>query len=155
MKSAIVILVAGLVLCAAAFCGFYFAGTAPHRGLFHEQTPELAWLKNEFELSEAELSRITRLHDAYQPRCAAMCQRIEEQNAKLRELLVSGSAMTTEMEATVAEAARLRGECQREMLRHFLEVSQTMPAEQGRRYLAWISERTLFLADGMIAHGHP
>jgi Spy/CpxP family protein refolding chaperone len=155
MKSAIVILAAGLVLCAAAFCGFYYAGTAPHRGLRHEQTPELAWLKNEFKLSDAEWSRITKLHEAYQPHCEAMCQRIEEQNAKLRKLLVSGSAMTTEIEAAVAEAAKLRGECQRDMLRHFLEVSQTMPPEQGRRYLAWISERTLFLADGMKAHGHP
>jgi len=63
--------------------------------------------------------------------------------------------MTTEIEAAVAEAAKLRGECPRDMLRHFLEVSQTMPPEQGRRYLAWISERTLFLADGMKAHGHP
>jgi len=63
--------------------------------------------------------------------------------------------MTTEIEAAVAEAAKLRGECPRDMLRHFLEVSQTMPPEQGRRYLAWISARTLFLADGMKAHGHP
>lgn len=63
--------------------------------------------------------------------------------------------MTPEIEVTVAEAAKLRGECQRDMLQHFLEVSQTMPPEQGRRYLAWISERTLLRADGMKAHGHP
>ena len=53
MKSAIVILIAGLVLCAATFCGFYFAGTASHRGLLHEPAPELAWLKKEFKLSDA------------------------------------------------------------------------------------------------------
>ena len=155
MKSAIVILVTGLVVCAAAFCGFYRFGTASHRGLLHEQTPELAWLKKQFNLSDAELSRITRLHEAYQPHCDVMCQRIEEQNSKLRKLLASGHTMTSEIEATVAEAAKLRGECQRDMLRHFLEVSQTMPPEQGRRYLAWISERTLLRADGMKAHGHP
>jgi hypothetical protein len=154
MKSAIVILITGLVVGAAAFCGFYHFGTASHRGLLHEQTPELAWLKKEFKLSDAELSRIANLHETYQPHCDIMCRRIEEQNEKLRKSLASGSAMTPEIEATVAEAARLRGECQRDMLRHFLEVSQTMPPEQGRRYLAWISERTLFPADGMKGHGH-
>lgn len=155
MKSAIVIFIAGLVLCAAAFCGCYYAGTASHRGLLHEPTPELAWLKKQFKLSDAELSRIAKLHEAYQPHCEAMCQRIEQQNAKLRKLLASDSVMTSEIDAAVAEAAKLRGECQRDMLRHFLEVSQTMPPEQGRRYLAWVSERTLFLAEGMNAHGHP
>ena len=29
------------------------------------------------------------------------------------------------------------------MLRHFIEVSQTMPAEQGRRYLAWVKEKAV------------
>jgi hypothetical protein len=27
------------------------------------------------------------------------------------------------------------------MLRHFFQVSQTMPPEQGRRYLAWVKEK--------------
>src|SRR4029453_17146243 len=126
MKSRIVILIGGLVIGATAFCGFYQFGTASHRGLLREQTPELAWLMKEFSLSDAELSRIARLHEAYQPHCDVMCQRIEEQNAKLRKLLASGSAMTPEIEATVAEAAKLRGECQCDMLRHFLQVSQTM-----------------------------
>jgi hypothetical protein len=28
------------------------------------------------------------------------------------------------------------------MLKHFFEVSRTMPAEQGRRYLAWVQAQT-------------
>jgi hypothetical protein len=36
------------------------------------------------------------------------------------------------------------------MLRHFYEVSRTMPPEQGRRYLAWVQERTFMCSEGMM-----
>ena len=49
-----------MLLCAAAFCGFYYWGTASHRDLLQGQTPELAWLKREFNLSDAEFARITK-----------------------------------------------------------------------------------------------
>ena len=48
MKKSITILIAGLVVCAAAFGGFYFWGTASHREMLREPTPELAWLQKEF-----------------------------------------------------------------------------------------------------------
>ncbi len=146
MKSAIVVLIAGALLCAAAFCGFYYWGTASHRELLHEQTPELAWLKKEFNLSDAELTRITKLHDDYQPHCVRMCRRIDEQGARLKALLTATNAMTPEIDAALTESTKLRAECQRDMLQHFFAVSQTMPAAQGRRYLEWISERTFIRA---------
>ncbi|HYV32119.1 MAG TPA: hypothetical protein VEO53_13575 [Candidatus Binatia bacterium] len=59
----------GLVVGASAFCGFYYLGTAAPRELANGQTPELAWLKSEFNLTDAELTRITELHQAYQPHC--------------------------------------------------------------------------------------
>jgi len=154
MKLASTILIAGLLVCAAAFCGFYLAGTAPHRELLRESSPELAWLKREFHLSEAEFDRITELHEAYQPQCREMCRRIDEQTAKLRKLLANTKVVTPEIEATLAESSRLRTECQRNMLRHFFEVSQTMPPDQGRRYLEWISERTFGSAHGMDGMEH-
>ena len=149
MKLAIAILAAGLLLCVASFCGFYLVGTAPHRELLRDRSPELAWLKREFQLSDAEIVRITKLHESYQPRCREMCRRIDEQSTKLKSLLAATNVVTPEIEAVLAESARLRAECQRNMLRHFFEVSQTMPPEQGRRYIAWISERTFGAAHGM------
>jgi len=139
-----------LAVCVTAFCGFYFSGTVSQRAMLREQTPELAWLQKEFNLSDAELARVTKLHEAYQPHCKEMCRRIDQQNMRLQTLLTNSSAMTPDIEAAIAEAARLRGECQRDMLRHFYEVSQTMPPAQGRRYLTWISERTF-----LPAHGEP
>ena len=155
MKSAITVLIAGVLLCGFAFCGFYYWGTASHRGLLHQPTPELAWLKHEFGLSNAELTRITKLHDAYQPHCVEMCRRIDENGAKLKPLMTSTNAVTPEIEAALTESAKLRAECQRDMLQHFYEVSQTMPPAQGKRYLEWISERTFIRAHGgMSEMGH-
>jgi hypothetical protein len=155
MKSAVMVLVGGVLLCALAFCGFYYWGTASHRGLLHQQTPELAWLQKEFALSDAELARISKLHNAYQPRCMEMCRRIDEQGKTLKALLNSTNAMTPELEAALAESTKLRAECQRNMLNHFFEVSRTMPPAQGKRYLEWISERTFMPSHGeMSAESH-
>ena len=148
MKKSITILIAGLVVCAAAFGGFYFWGTASHREMLREPTPELAWLQQEFNLSDAEFTRITTLHDAYQPHCREMCRRIDQQNVKLQTLMTNASAMTPEISAALDESVKLRGECQRNMLQHFFEVSRTMPPAQGRRYLEWISERTFMPSHG-------
>ena len=151
MKSTLVILVAGLLVCVTAFCSFYYLGTASQRQLVNEQTPELAWLKQEFNLSDAELAGVSKLHDAYQPHCKEMCRRIDEHGAKLKKLLAATNTMTPEVEAALVEAGRLRAECQRDMLQHFFEISRTMPPEQGRRYLSWISERTFLPIHGMNA----
>ena len=46
----------------------------------------------------------------------------------------------------MAERAKMRADCEAEMLEHFLEVSRTMPPEQGRRYLAWVEQQTFLEA---------
>ena len=75
-----------------------------------------------------------------------MCRQIDTQNAQLQKLLADTTNVTPEIDTALAETARLRSECQRMMLRHFFQVSQTMPSEQGRRYLSWVT-RKAFLPD--------
>jgi hypothetical protein len=150
MKKGFFILVLGLALAAAAYVCVYFLCTSSARNLEQSSQPELAWLKEEFHLSDSEFTRISELHAAYLPRCAETCRQVEVQNERLRALLAATNQMTPEIESAVAESARLRGECQRNMLRHFYEVSRTMPPEQGRRYLAWVQERTFMSGEGMM-----
>ena len=144
MKRPVILVAVGLLVALAGYGGFYF-GTAAHRGLLRSPSAELLWLKKEFDLTDAELSRIARLHEAYRPLCNEMCRRIDEQNAKLKRLLASANGVTPEVEQCLAEAAQLRGECHRDMLRHFFAVSQMMPPEQGERYLDWILPRTVLM----------
>lgn len=149
MKRIVLYSVFGLLLVAAAYVGFYFLGAATDRNLMHAKAPELAWLKKEFNLNNAELARITKMHEAYRPHCVEMCRRIDAKNAELKELLAKTNVMTPEIERKLAEAAELRVECQKAMLQHFMEVSQTMPPEEGKRYLAWVEERTFLPGYGM------
>jgi hypothetical protein len=150
MKKGVLILMLGLALAAAAYGCVYFFCTSSARNLEQSSQPELAWLKQEFNLSDSEFKRISELHAAYLPQCAEMCRQVEAQNQRLKALLAATNQMTTEIESAVAESARLRGVCQRNMLRHFYDVSRTMPPEQGRRYLAWVQERTFMCSEGMM-----
>ena len=149
MKQPLVILTVGLLVAFAGYCGFYVVGSASHRDVLQSQSPELLWLKKEFNLSDTELKRIAKLHEVYRPHCKEMCRRIDEQNAKLKRQLESANGLTPEVEQFLAEAAQLRSECQRDMLRHFFAVSQIMSPEQGRRYLEWVLERTVVPAEPM------
>ncbi len=142
MKRALIISVLGIVLAVGAFCGFYFLNTASHRALLKSETPELAWLKHEFNLSAAEFARISELHESYMPDCTEMCKRIASKNAELKLLLANTNVLTSEIEQKLSESSQLRFECQKMMLEHFLSVSRAMPAEQGKRYLAWVQNKT-------------
>ena len=62
---------------------------------------------------------------------------------ELKRLLANTNAVTPEIQKTLAEAAQLRADCQKEMLQHFYDVSRTMPPEQGKRYLAWVQRSTV------------
>jgi len=139
MKRGLLILVFGLLAAAAAYGCIYFACTSSARNMERSEKPELAWLKDEFNLSDAEFKRVSELHAAYLPQCQEMCRKIDTQNVDLQKLI----------EGALTEASRLRADCQTMMLRHFIQVSQTMPPEQGRRYLAWVKEKAFLPNYGM------
>src|SRR6266700_3149781 len=98
MKKSAIILLLGLVACAAAFSTIYFFGTAHYRQMMLEPKPELAWLKKEFKLSDAEFARISQLHEAYLPACRERCMRINELNRKLQQLLAQTRTLTPEIQ---------------------------------------------------------
>ena len=142
MKRTLVILIFGLALGICGYCALYFGKTSGARAIESSGAPELAWLKEEFALSDAEFGRIRALHDSYLPECAAMCARIAKVNSELQAMVVSTNKVTSEIEATLATIGKLRQECQTTMLKHFYSVSQSMPPEQGRRYLAEMQKLT-------------
>src|SRR5215831_11254860 len=106
MKKGALILLLGLVVGTAAFTGFYYLGTTSSREMIREPQPELAWLKKEFHLTDAEFARIAQMHEAYLPQCAKRCQRIAEQKQQLDRLLAAASAITPEIENLLLERAR-------------------------------------------------
>jgi hypothetical protein len=100
-------------------------------------------------LSDAEFKRVSELHAAYLPQCQEMCRKIDAQNVQLQSRIAGATNVTPEIESGLMEASRLRADCQTMMLRHFIQVSQTMPPEQGRRYLAWVKGKAFLPNYGM------
>lgn len=154
MKRGLVILLLGIAVAIGGFCAFYMSAVHRQKAALHGNAPELAWLKDEFELSDAEWQRVAQLHDGYLPKCAEMCERINKKNAELKQLLGSAEAMTPGIEAKLREANELRVECHRNMLAHFFEVSRAMPPAQGKRYLQWMHDRTILHPAGAMVEGH-
>lgn len=155
MKKGPAILLLGLLACTAAFSAIYYLGTVHCRDMMSESKPELAWLKKEFKLSDAEFNRISQLHEAYLPQCRNRCKRIAEQGEKLKQLLAQSKTVTPEIQNLLAERAKTRAECEAAMLQHFLEVSRTMPPKQGERYLAWVQQQTSLRGQGMQERHEP
>jgi hypothetical protein len=143
----------GLSFLVAQRCGTNRNGAA---------TDELAWLRTEFRLSDAELARIRTLHEGYLPRCAEMCRDIAAKKREVEAVLAAGTNLVS-VETKLMELGGLRARCQAQMLQHFAEVSQAMPPEQGRRYRAEMQRLTLgfheqieqsMSHDGEHEHGH-
>jgi hypothetical protein len=149
MKRAIATLITGLLLAVAAYGGFYFISTARDRQLAQSPASGLEWLKKEYQLSDAEFQRVVELHAAYMPECMERCRRITDLNDKFKLLVSNSRTLTPEIESNLAASAQIRLECQKAMLKHFIDVSQTMPQEQGRRYLVWVEENTCLNQHGM------
>ena len=141
MNRSLVILLGALVLCAALFGGSYFAGQRACR--MTRSADDLSWLRDEFHLGDAEMARIQKLHEGYLPKCAEMCAKIAAKKSELETALDGTTNVIPVAQQKLAELAALRAQCQSQMLQHFIEVSQTMPPEPGRRYLAEMQRLTL------------
>jgi hypothetical protein len=157
----ILILLGGIAMGLLACVVTYRTFTAPHRAMLQHELPELAWLQREFNLAPDEFERISALHRAYLPHCEELCERIAAQHDKIRRLVVQSAEVTPEILRLLEEAARIRLECQRVMLDHFFAVSRAMPPDQGKRYLAWVQEKTFHMdhdpgspASSHSGHGH-
>jgi len=112
-------------------------------------TDNLAWLQTEFHLSDAEMTDIRKLHADYEPKCMEMCAQIAAKKIELAAALANATNVTVAAQNKLSELHALRAQCQTQMLRHFFEVSCTMPPEQGRRYLVEMEKLTLGVAEPM------
>ena len=141
MNRSLVILLGVLALGAAIFTGSYFV--SQRACVMTRSADDLSWLRDEFHLSDTEMSRVRQLHEGYMPQCARMCALIAAKNAEVQTALGSGTNVTAEAQKKLTELGELRAQCQAQMIQHFIAVSQAMPPEEGRRYLAEMKKLTL------------
>ena len=143
MNRSLVIILGALALGAAIFAGSYFASQRACEMTMTRPADDLAWLREEFHLTDADMAHVRQLHEGYMPQCAEMCAKIAAKKIELQTALANGTNVTADAQKKLIEIGELRAQCQTQMLQHFIEVSQTMPPEQGRRYLAEMQRLTL------------
>jgi hypothetical protein len=143
MNRSLVILLGVLLLGAAIFAGSYYTSQRACTMCVSKPADKLAWLQDEFHLSDTEMKRIRTLHEGYEPECMAMCDRVAGKKRELEAALGNGTNLTDAAKQKLVELGELRAQCQAQMLQHFMNVSQMMPPEQGRRYLAEMKRLTL------------
>ncbi|HEY6166877.1 MAG TPA: periplasmic heavy metal sensor [Verrucomicrobiae bacterium] len=143
MRRALFILTGGVLVAGLVFGVTRFAVSRLTVACTCDTGDDLAWFRREFHLNDAEMARVRQLHEGYLPQCEATCQRIAEADSALTDALSTATNLSPVVEARLAEVARLRAQCQTQMLRHFFEVSQAMPPEQGRRYMTEMERLTL------------
>jgi hypothetical protein len=143
MRRSLILLIALLMAGVAIAGGSYLLGCRICARQLATSGDDLAWLRREFRLGDAEMQRIRQLHEGYLPKCHENCALIAAKKQELQAALDHAQGMTPEAEQKLAEVAALRAKCQSNMLGHFYEVSQAMPPEQGRRYLAEMQRLTL------------
>jgi hypothetical protein len=143
MKRSPLIVLLALAAGVAVFAASYVLAQRLGTKHFASSADDLDWLRLEFRLSPAEMARIRELHAGYLPQCGEMCQQIAAKKHELESALTGATNVTAEVQQKLAELAALRALCQTQMLRHFVEVSQAMLPEQGRRYLAEMQRLTL------------
>lgn len=143
MKRSLLILIIAVLAASALFAGAYLMSRRVCEACATSSTDNLEWLRQEFHLNDAEMARMRQLHDGYLPQCGAMCEKIAAKKEELDAALAGATNITPVAKQKLTELAALRAECQAQMLQHFVEVSQAMPSEQGKRYLAEMERLTV------------
>lgn len=143
MRRPLIIFAAMLLAGAAVFFGGHRLVAYWCTNHMARSTDDLDWLRLEFRLADAELSRVRQLHEGYLPKCREFCERIDAHQCELQALLASPTNAPAAIEQKLIEIGAVRAQCQAAMLQHFRDVSQVMPPDQGRRYLAEMQRLTL------------
>ena len=143
MRKPLTILICALAAGALLFGGAFYCAHYICVQKIAKSTDDLDWLRLEFRLGDAELTRIRELHDGYLPKCSDNCILIAAKNRELAQAITTGTNTTATLDQLRADVAALRTKCQSEMLAHFEEVSRAMPTGQGERYLAEMKRLTL------------
>jgi hypothetical protein len=143
MNRAVLILIAALLVGGAVFSGSFFLSRRACCPTTACNADDLDWLREEFQLSDAELTKVRELHEGYRPKCAEMCRRIGDKQSELMTALTDATNFNATIETKLSELHALRAQCLGQMLKHFMDVSRAMPPEPGRRYLAEMQKLTL------------
>lgn len=130
----------GLVLAVAAGAGvvaYRSAGDAAVERALAERDA-MAWLRADFELTDAQFAAIKELHDSYSVVCAEHCLEIQKASAALERLKQEAPADARTIAAAERRVEELRLVCESAIATHVRRCAAEMTPAAGERYLALV-----------------
>lgn len=100
----------------------------------------LAWLRQEFALSDAQLAQIEEQHNSYTLICAAHCEAIRHQREQIAQL-EAAQAPQPEIAAAIAQGKALDTHCLTSVEAHARQIAAIIGDKQGERYLQQVLPR--------------
>ncbi len=135
MKRATMILCGILLVGVAVSQAVFWIAHANVHAIAHSSSPELEWLKREFEIEGEQWEAIRNLHLIHDKQCIAYCEELDASNEELLKLMRASREITPELEESLRRATDLRERCRKATLKHIYDVSREMSPEAGGRYL--------------------
>lgn len=135
MKRTLVVLMSGLL-----------AGVVAHSGWYHSRRPcdvseltcQLAWIRTELKLTDAQYAHIVALHQASSPKLTALANQVaqmrDEYQAFERERVTEGNVDFVEFARFVEQRREIDRQCLALTRQLVSETSQTMNPDQRERY---------------------
>jgi hypothetical protein len=111
-------------------------GTAIHAAV--QKRDALEWLRNDFDLNDAQFAAVKRLHESYAVVCEEHCRAIQDAAQHRNALKVQVTPDPAALAAAETKLAELKIVCETAIATHVREVAAQMSEPQGRRYLALV-----------------
>ena len=124
-----------------ALVASFVAFAITRRCVSHAMPDEMTWLREEFALTSAQAAAIEQLNTAYEPVCAAHCQRISAARHRLQALDVASTTPSIELADAQTAWQALCDECTTATRAHLEAVAAQMSPEQGKRYLELVGPK--------------
>lgn len=145
MNRSLVIVLGAFALCFVLFIASFAISQRLCRACAAEPPGDLHWLQSQYQLNNDEMARIQKLHNGYLVQCDAMCRMITTKQQAVEAALNNATNINPIAQQKLDDLAACRIHCQSQMLQYFINISQVMPADQGRQYLADMEKNALGL----------
>ena len=98
----------------------------------------MAWLRSDFQLTDAQFATIKQLHDSYSVICEQHCRAIQAATRARNELKARAEGEAGAFAAADRRVEELRLICESAIATHVRQCAAVMSTEAGQRYLALV-----------------
>ncbi|HEX2851982.1 MAG TPA: periplasmic heavy metal sensor [Opitutaceae bacterium] len=134
------VLTAALVATIAGAVGFFSFRTSsdPAVAAALARRDAMAWLRTDFQLTDAQFAAIKQLHDSYSVVCEEHCRAIQAATRARNELKARAEGDAAAFAAADRRVEELRLVCESAIATHVRQCAAEMSPPAGRRYLALV-----------------